>query len=154
MFPSEIRTAPDTTLAGVAHRGPYQEIGAAFETLMKTLDKAGLWKTSGPSFGIYYDDPSETPVAELRAHAAQKLAEGDKVPEALDRIDLPGGRFLVVTCKGPFSKLPEAWAFTYARALPESGCDFRDGIPFERYVSNSWETKPEDRITEIWVPIA
>ena len=126
----------------------------AFEEVKSRLEAAGLWKGSGPSFGLYYDDPTEVPLAELRSHAAQKLAEGAEVPEGMDRIVLKGGRFLVVSCTGPFTKLPEAWAYTYGRALPEGGHAFREGIPFERYVSNSWETKPEDRITEIWVPIA
>lgn len=153
MFPTEIRTAETVTLAAVAHNGPYQEIGSAFEQLMTTLQGAGLWKDSGPSHAIYYDDPTEVPVEDLRSHACQRLRAGAEVPEGLDSVQLPGGRFLVCTCRGPFTRLPEAWAWTYGKALPEGGHAFREGLPFERYVTNSWETAPEDFITEIWVPV-
>ncbi len=154
MFPTEIRTASDTVLAAQPHQGAYSDIGSAFTALMTRLQQAGLWKGSGPSFGLYYHDPSETPVADLRSHAGQKLADGAEVPEGLDRITLPGGRFLVVTCKGPFSRLPEAWAWAYARALPDSGATLRDAVPFERYVTDSLAVKPEDYVTEIWLPLA
>lgn len=154
MFPSDIRTAPDIELAGHPHRGAYSEIGTAFATLMARLQQAGRWDGSGPSYGLYYDDPAETPVAELRAHAAQQLAPGAEVPDNLDRVILPGGRFLVVTCTGPFSKLPEAWAWTYARALPEAGLELRHAVPFERYVTDAMRSAPADTITEIWVPVA
>lgn len=154
MFPTEIREAKDTILAAVPHTGPYQEIGTAFEALMRRLGAAGLIAGSGPSYGLYYDDPSETPAEALRAHAGQRLAPGAEVPEGMDRVVLPGGRFLVCTCKGPFSRLPEAWSWTYARAIPEAGLTLRDAVPFEVYVSDTYETAPEDNVTEIWVPVA
>ena len=154
MFPTEIREGEETIVAGLPHKGAYQEIGTAFEAMAKRLIELGLWHGSGPSFGIYYDDPSETRVEDLRSHAAQRLAPGVEVPEGFDRLVLPGGRFLVLTCKGPYSKLPEAWSYLYARAIPEGGHAFREGLPFERYVTNSWDTKPEDNITEVWVPVA
>ena len=154
MFPHDIRTAPDTVLAGVAHTGPYQQIGAAFGALMTRLQAAGVLEGSGPAYGLYYDDPSETPAEALRAHAAQRLAPGVAVPEGLDRVVLPGGRFVVVTCTGPFSKLPEAWAWTYAEALPRSGATPRHAVPFEVYVSDSRTTPPAEAVTEIWVPVA
>ncbi len=152
MFPSELRTAPDTTLAAVPHKGAYPRIGIAFGTLMIRMQHAGVAGT-GPCYGLYYDDPAETPVAELRAHAGQQIAATATLPADLDRVVIPGGRFLVVTCIGPFSKLPEAWAWAYARALPEAGLDPRDAVPFERYVSMDGAA-PEDSVTEIWVPVA
>ncbi|MEM9756868.1 MAG: AraC family transcriptional regulator, partial [Pseudomonadota bacterium] len=154
MFPTEIRTADETVIAALPHKGAYQDIGSVFGTLAKELNDRGLWAKSGPSFGIYYDDPSETPVDALRSHAGQRLAPGVDVPDGFDRVVLPGGEFLVLTCKGPYSKLPEAWAYLYAQAIPEAGRQFREGLPYERYVTNAWETKPEDHVTEIWVPIA
>lgn len=153
MFPTEIRDGEEVILAALPHKGAYHEIGKVFEKLASGLMERNLWKGSGPSFGIYYDDPSETPVEELRSHAGQRLAAGSQIPDGFDRVVLAGGKFLVLTSKGPYSKLPEAWAFLYARALPEGGHQFREGLPYERYVSNAWDTKPEDLITEIWVPV-
>lgn len=137
MYPVETRQGEDVILAGTPHQGAYQEIGQAFERLSKTLAAKGLWKDSGPSHAIYYDDPSETPVNELRAHACQKLAPGTEVPDDLDRIVLPAGKFLVLTCTGPYSKLPEAWGYLYGRALPDGGHGFREGLPFERYLTDA-----------------
>ncbi|MBF9034847.1 helix-turn-helix domain-containing protein [Rhodobacterales bacterium HKCCE2091] len=154
MFPTDTREGEEMVIAAAPHRGAYQEIGAAFQTMYEALVAANMWKGSGPSVGIYYDDPSETPVEDLRSHAGQRIRAELEVPEGLDRLVLPGGRFLVVTSKGPFTRLPEAWSYLYSRALPESGLDFREGLPFEKYVTNSWDTKPEDAVTEIWMPVA
>lgn len=153
MYPTEIRTAPETVLAAVTHTGPYYEIGSAFSTLVDHLQKADIWKGSGPSFALYYDDPSQTPAENLRSHAAQRLAEGVDVPDGLERLVLEAGRFVVCTHTGAYSGLPDAWAYAYSTAVPESGSAFRDAVPFERYISNSWDTLPEDRVTEIWIPV-
>lgn len=153
MFPTDIRETGETVLAAAPHRGAYQDIGAAFGAMTGRLAAAGFPPGPGPFFGIYYDDPSETPVAALRSHAGQELPSGAAVPEGLDRVVLPAGRFLVCTCRGPYAKLPEAWAWTYAKALPEGGHALRDGAPFERYVTMV-PGRPEDNVTEIWVPVA
>lgn len=153
MFPTEVREGEEIILAALPHKGAYQGIGAVFEALAKGLAERDLWKGSGPSIGIYYDDPSETPVDELRSHAGQRLPAGVAVPDAFDRVVLGAGKFMVVTCTGPFTKLPEAWGYAYGQAMPEGGHAFREGLPYERYVSNTWETAPEEYVTEIWVPI-
>lgn len=153
MYPTEIRDAEEAILAAVAHTGPYYEIGASFSRLVEQLQKADVWKGSGPSIALYYHDPSVTPVEDLRAHACQRLAKGVAVPDGLERLVLEAGRFLVCTHKGDYSGLPGAWVYAYSTAMPESGCEFRDAVPFECYISNSWDTLPEDRVTEIWIPV-
>jgi len=154
MFPTDIREGEDIILAALPHTGAYQDIGGTFEALAKGLMARGLWSGSGQSFGIYHDDPAEVPTAELRAHAGHRLAPGKEVPDGFDRVVLAGGTFLVLTCKGPYSKLPEAWGHLHATALPESGRAFREGLPFERYLTDPRDTRPEDHVTEIWVPVA
>jgi len=115
---------------------------------MKGLTVRGL-SGSGPSFGIYHDDPTEVPTAELRAHAGHRLAPGKDVPNGFGRVALANGTFPVLTCKGPYSKLPDAWGYPYATARPESGRAFREGLPFERNLTNPRDTSPEDCVTEI-----
>ena len=52
----EIRTLPRMQAATIAHRGPYIEIGRAFETLFGTLGARNLLGPGQRMFGIYYDD--------------------------------------------------------------------------------------------------
>ncbi len=56
----EIRTLPRMQAATIAHRGPYIEIGRAFETLFGTLGARNLLGPGQRMFGIYYDDPGRS----------------------------------------------------------------------------------------------
>lgn len=63
---------------------------------------------TGPAIAIYCDDPQAVPATELRPHAGMIVAPGTALPEALDHLSLPGGRFAVLTHRGPFDGLPAA----------------------------------------------
>ena len=87
---------------------------------------------------------------DLRSHAGQVA---DRVPDGMERIDIPGGRTAVLTHVGPFSGLPAAWHFLYTIALPERGLAPADGTPFERYPDDLATTPIEKVVTEICVPV-
>src|SRR3972149_1846033 len=55
-------------VAYVEHRGPFNEIGLAFERLSQLLRDRRL-RPSGPMIAIYHDDPT-VPSAEPRSEAA------------------------------------------------------------------------------------
>jgi AraC family transcriptional regulator len=153
MYPVRITEEPAITAAGLMHEGAYTSIGATFQKLVDGLITHRLWQGSGPSIAVHYTDPGETPVEDLRAHAAQVLADGAKMPEGFDAVKVGGGAYAVLTYTGRYDGLAEAWQYLYGRWLPETGHSLRDALPFERYVSNSWDTPPEKRVTEICVPI-
>ncbi|MEM7488748.1 MAG: AraC family transcriptional regulator [Pseudomonadota bacterium] len=148
MYPVEIRDEAPATLAAYAHRGAYDRIGPVFEHAARSLAEAGI--AGGAAIGIYHDNPQEVAVDDLRSHAGQ-VAE--TVPDGMERVDIPGGRYAVLTHVGPFSGLPAAWHFLYTVALPERNLAPADGTPFERYPDDMATTPIEKVVTEICVPV-
>lgn len=147
-----IETRPAFTVAAIPHRGAYQEISPTFVELFRVAGEKGLYGRIGDSLGIYYDDPSTTPEEDLRAHVGFELTEGE-VPEGMERVDVPEMEVAVVTVKGPYTQLHEAWSLTYAELLPGTGREPGDFPPYERYLNDPHDTAPEDLLTQICVPL-
>ncbi|QYK42283.1 MAG: AraC family transcriptional regulator [Paracoccaceae bacterium] len=155
MHPVRIETVPPLRLAALPHRGPYPSIGATFAALWDRMVAAGLVaRIAGPGVAIYYDDPSATPAAELRAHAAVAIGGAEALPEGFDDVTLPGGRCAILTLRGPYTGFPAAWAWLYGQWLPDSGEVPADRAPWEAYLNSPSDTAPADLLSEIRVPLA
>ena len=64
---------------GVAHRGAYQGIGAAFGRLERLVAERGLEDERIAMLGIYFSDPGKVPEAELREGYLQKRATAGRM---------------------------------------------------------------------------
>lgn len=147
-----IRDEPARHLAAMPHRGAYHEIGRAFEKLGAAIAARGLLGQVGRMVGVYYDDPSTVPVADLRSHAGLEFPETD-LAAPLEHVHLPAGRHAVLRVEGPYSGLPAAYDRLYAGWLPQSGEEPADSPPFEIYLNTPIDTPQEKLLTEICVPL-
>jgi AraC family transcriptional regulator len=151
----EIRALPEKRVASVAHRGPYDTIWRAFEQLGKLTEAARWFETKAPVLvGIYYDDPTITPPAELRSDAGVVVGEDVSLPPGLTEIRIARGRYAVTTHVGPYQKLPVVWARFMGEWLPASGHRMGRGATFELYLNTPLDARPEDLKTELYVPLA
>jgi AraC family transcriptional regulator len=149
-----IQILPDMRIAAVPHVGPYFQIGETFGKLMQAIGQAGLFpRLAGPALGIYHDDPSSVPAAELRAHAGMQLSDAKPLPAGFDDVTVRGGRHAVLTLKGPYTGIPAAWTWLYGEWFPGSGEEPADRAPFEIYRNSMADTAPADLVTEICVPL-
>ncbi len=153
MHPVIVRDEPARQLVAMPHTGPYHEINRAFEKLSGTMAARGLFAHARSMIGVYYDDPSSTPAAELHSHAAFELTGSPQIDPPLEQVSLPAGRHAVLTFKGPYAGLPAAYDQLYSSWLPTSGEVPGDTPPFEVYLNSPMDTAPEDLLTEICVPL-
>lgn len=153
MFPVEIRDLPDMTVAALPHRGPYDRIGATFGALDGQIAASPLAGHVREGVALYYDMPGQVPDNELRAHAGM-VTDGAAVPAGFDALVLPGGRHAVLTLTGPYSLIPEGWAYLYGTWLPQSYAAPADRPPFEMYVNDMATTPPDQLVTLICLPLA
>ena len=154
MYSIGIKTLEPVRAAGVAHKGPYPEISAAFNRLGAIIGPRGLMQKCAGMVAVYHDGPGEKPDAELSSHAAVLLGENfpPDVP-GLDYFELPGGRYAVLEHKGPYATLGAAYDWLYGQWLPASGEEPRDAPPYELYV-NDPRTTPHDALrTDIRLPL-
>ncbi len=154
MYDIEIRDLPPLRLAALRHIGDYAEIGRAFQQLATVFTARAYWPHARGMVGIYYDDPSSVPLADLTSDAGIKVADGFEVPQDLTSIDMAGGRHAVLTYKGPYSGLKAAWDHLYGHWLPRSGEELGDAPAFENYLNDPMDVAPADLVTEICAPLA
>lgn len=153
MFPVTIRTEPPRRLAAVAHKGPYPEIGRAFETLSSTIAARGLFGQVGKMIAAYYDSPADVKPADLRSHAGFEMPPDVTLSAPLEELRLPGGRHAVLTFKGPYAGLQAAYDQLFGLWLPQSGEVPADSPVFEVYLNSPMDTAPADLVTEICLPL-
>jgi AraC family transcriptional regulator len=149
----DIEQFPETRLATVQHRGPYNEIGKAFERLGSIAGPAGLFAHAGGMVAIYHDDPESTPVAELRSDAGLIVRSDVELPRGVEETRIPAGRYAKTTHIGPYDGLGNTWGKFMGEWLPSSGHKVGDGPAFEIYVSDMRTTPKEQLRTDLYVPV-
>lgn len=149
-----VREIPRTRLASLPHRGPYTAIATAFEQLSATFNARHLWPEVRGMAALYYDDIGAVPAEDLRSAAAFVVDEAFDMPDRIEEAYIDAGRIAVLLHTGPYAGLPQAWDSLYRNWLPVSGETIADAPPFELYLNDPRDTKPEDLRTEICVPLA
>jgi len=153
MYDMKIETAPKRRLAAMEHIGAYDSVAKSYEKVASVFTSNNLWPHAKGMVGIYYDDPSTVPEAELRSHAAVELASDLAVPDTLEEVFIEGGTSAVLTLKGAYTGLQEAYTWLYGQWLPESGRIPADQPSYEVYLNSPLDTAPADLLTQIYVPL-
>ncbi len=153
MYSVDIESYEARRLLALAHKGPYMEIGKAFESLAATITGRGRWPDVRATIGVYYDDPSAVAEANLRSHAGVEVPADAAGEKGLEEIILKAGRFAVLHFKGPYAGLPKAYEYLYSDWLAGSGEEPRDAPGFEIYLNDPTDTAPDELLTEICIPI-
>lgn len=145
---------PAMRLATVLHIGPFNQIGAAFDTLGAVAGRAGLFMHPGALMVATYDeDPEGKPAEELRSRAGISLPEGVPIPDGLEEQRIAGGDYACYTHVGGFELLGDVWSRFMGEALPASGYLIADGPALEIYRTDMRTTPKAEWRTDILVPV-
>lgn len=149
----QIWTLDPAKMAYAEHVGPYEEVGKAWERLCAWAGPAGIFNETTRFYGVYYDDPRETPAEKLRSEACLTIAAECDAPAEIKFKDFPGGRYAVTTHLGSYEKLGESWLKFYTEWLPQSGEDHAESPCYEQYMNDPKTTKPEHLVTLLLMPL-
>jgi AraC family transcriptional regulator len=149
----EIRDLPPTRLVFLRHVGPYNEVGATWGKLMMWAGMRGLLGPGMKMIGIVHDDPEVTPPEKVRYDAAVLVTRPVEPQGDFGVMDLPAGVYAVFTHHGSYNGLSKTYRAIYGGWLPKSGRQLRDTPAFEEYVNSPRDTRPEDLITKIHIPV-
>jgi AraC family transcriptional regulator len=149
----EVKEMPAYHVAFVRHIGPYPEIGGAFEKLFRWAGPTGVMGPGATVLGAYWDDPGETPAAELRSAACVTIASGTKVGEGIETQTLPVGNFAVCRCEIFDNDFKSAWESLLREWFPKSGLTMRPAACYEIYHNNAMEDPERKWIIDICVPV-
>jgi AraC family transcriptional regulator len=149
MYPITFTTFPGMTLAALPHRGSYQDIGTTFMHLFTLAGSSGLAQPEVPGIGVYFDDPEQVPIQQLRALAGVPVDPQAAFGGAFERFDIPAGRCAVLTYTGPYNEMAAAYQWMFSQWLPTSGLEPVDFPVFEQYLNDPRTTPPAQLQTQI-----
>ncbi len=150
----DIVERPALRCATIRHIGPYNRISEAFAKLGGIAGPAGLFGPQTRMLAIYHDAPEETPESELRSDAALSVAPDAVIPAGLVEIDIPAGRYACTVHKGPYDTIGDTWARLMGEWVPQHGHRVADCPAYEVYVNNPGNAKPDELLTELYIPLA
>jgi AraC family transcriptional regulator len=149
MYDVVIKTVPKMSAITIDHVGSYMQIGKAFDALYGWLAGRNLIRPDMRSVGIYYDDPSSVPEAELRSAAGIIADESVSIEPPVKRTEISAGPYAVLRHKGPYADMKAAYTWLYGEWLSKSGREAADAPVFEEYLNSPRDTPPTELVTEI-----
>jgi AraC family transcriptional regulator len=153
MYDVGITTVAPETLIAVEHRGSYMAIGKSFDLLFTTLAQHNLIRPDLRMVGVYLDDPTSVPEAELRSQACVVVDEPMTVEAPLLSTHIQGGDHAVLKYKGPYGDMRAAYDWLFGQWLPSSGREAADAPVFEDYLNSPRDTPPTELRTDIYLPL-
>jgi AraC family transcriptional regulator len=148
-----VKDMPAMDLIYCRHVGPFNQIGQAYEKLMKWAGPRGLLRfPETKTLTVYHDDPKVVDPEKVRQSACITV-DADASPEGeFGKMHLPGGKCAVGSFKVKPHQFGEAWD-AVCRWLADSGYQPSDGLPYE-YYPEEHEPGPEPIFTvDICVPV-
>jgi AraC family transcriptional regulator len=150
----EVKVIKDFTVAYCRHVGRFDEIGLAFEKLMRWAGPRGLME--GENFKVltlYHDDPKVTGVEKLQQSACISIDPNVKVEGEIGKMKIEGGKYAFARFEISEHEFTEAWTSLCACWLPESGYECDERRPFELF-HNDYTKHPENKfILDICIPV-
>ena len=153
MYEITIKQLPAMKAVGVDHTGSYMEIGRAFEALFGWLGARGLIAPDMRMAGLFYDDPSSVPEAELRSRGCVIVGKTIPAEPPVKAAEIVGGSYAVLRHKGPYADMRAAYQWLYGTWLLQSGREIADQPILEEYLNNPRDTAPTELLTDICLPL-
>ena len=150
----EVKELPELLVAYVRHVGPFQQIGQAFERLMRWAGPRGLLRfPQTKSLAVYHDSPEVTETGKLRSDACITVPEGTQVEGEVGLLRIPGGKFAVGRFEITAGQFGQAWDALMGEWLPQSGWQPDDRMCYELYLNDPQQHPQHRFIVDICEPV-
>lgn len=151
----EIKEVPLRQVAYIRLTGSYQSIDylGTWLRLMQYLKEQNAQPADCCPICIYHDDPKVTSPDKLRTDICAVCHQPVQPRGEMGVKHIGGNRQAVFLYQGPYQNLQAVYDTIYGKLLPEKGYALRDEPGAERYLNNPQDTKPEELLTEIYIPV-
>jgi AraC family transcriptional regulator len=148
-----IKTIPDLHLAYIRHTGSYDKVGSSFQKLMFWAATHLVLKLKPVTLGIVHDNPDLTAEQHIRFDACVLLSKEIKPNGEIGYKKIEGGKFAVFTYKGAYEGFYPVYDYIYNVCLFDNKFDLADKPALEWYIKSPPFNKPENFVTDFYVPI-
>lgn len=153
-FAVTVKERETGTVAFIAVKGPFTQVGPAFGTLYAWIEQHRL-TPSGPPSGLYFDAPGQVAVEEMRWELRSPIAGdvGEMGPDEQGLGVKRVGACLVASTihRGPYDQLGRTYE-ALGSWIAQNGYQIV-GPAEDVYLTDPAEVAPEDTLTEILFPV-
>jgi AraC family transcriptional regulator len=152
----KIKIVPERQVAFIEVKGIYGGIESerAWKSLIDyaTSNKIISWNLE--AFSIYYDDPDVVGIDNCNFDCCLTIKKICYPTDLVKIKRIDGGKYLVFRYKGPYDNLWDVYNLLFQDYIVLlDKYQVRNSPVLEKYVKYSDKTKPENQITEIYIPI-
>lgn len=149
----EIKEMPEFNVVYCRHIGPFNQIGKAYEKLMKWAGPRGLLNfPETKTITVYHDDPTITAIEQVRQSACITVGNDVKVDSEIGKMKLESGKYAVGRFEIDEKGFEKAWN-TMCLWFTESGYQPREGYSYELYYNSPDEDAKRRFILDICIPV-
>ena len=149
----EIKEMPEFNVIYCRHTGQFNQIGKAYEKLMKWAGPRGLLNfPQTKTITVYHDDPAITDIERVRQSACITVENDVKVDGEIGKIKLESGKYAVGRFEIDEKGFEKAWN-TMCLWFTESGYQPGEGYSYELYYNSPDEDAKRRFILDICIPV-
>jgi len=149
----EIKEMPELNVVYCRHTGQFNQIGKAYEKLMKWAGPRGLLNfPQTKTLTVYHDDPAITAIEQVRQSACITVENDVKVDGEIGKMKLESGKYAVGHFEIDEKGFEKAWN-TMCLWFTESGYQPREGYPYELYYNSPDEDTKRRFVLDICIPV-
>ena len=145
-----VKTVRATKCVFIAGQGNYSEIGPTFGKLFEWLMEKDI-SPIGPPFGIYYDNPEETPPEECRYEICVPIDAEVEGNSLVQTKEIPEMEVASIVYKGPYGGCGPSWEKLYGWIYKNKYEPAGPGM--EIYLNSPDKVPADSLLTEIQVPV-
>lgn len=149
----KIKEIKDKNVVYITTKGYNENIGLVWGKLVNFIKEHKLFSFNMEFFGISHDSPQVTEKDNCRYDGCITVRKPVKPIGEIGYKTIEGGKFAIFKYKGSYEKFDDVYMEIYSIWLPKSGYELRNQPPFDKYLTNPEKVKPENNITEIYIPI-
>lgn len=143
---------PETTVITI-RIDDYTKMGEAFGKLASWAGPKGLMGPNTMFLSIYHANLVQIPENPPRMDAAITANIDYSPSKEIVLGEIGGGKYAKYIYTGPYDRLGEAWHDLLAEVMKNTVYASADKPSFEIYKNNPGQVKPEELVTEIYLPV-
>ncbi|MBY0424093.1 MAG: AraC family transcriptional regulator [Cytophagales bacterium] len=148
-----IQYLSDMNLAYIRHTGSYNQVGASFQRLMIWAAAHLVLKWKPTTLGIVYDNPDLTEEDKIRFDSCVLVNKAIQPKGEIGFKRISGGKFAVFRYRGAYDNFYSVYDYIYSVCLFERGWELADKPALEWYIQSPPFYKPDNYLTDFYVPI-